>query len=348
MVEDPESKCLHYLRKSHGLPCACELVHRWQYLIPMQEEVVYIFWRKIEIGADIPDIHERDMDFEMRDLTLMLEEISTSLISKVREVRHLIKGVIYPVLPEDPCPPLTNPPETAVTKGRRKMNSTERDKSHWEYVSIAHKKIGKSSGLGSRSGSGSGSSSGPSPCGRGHNSGKSSLSSVVNPDSPSTPFPFNNAFPGFMYDFIQNWNNVVGDGNCGFRVVSNFLFGDENHWAETRRRMSYDLHHHMNVYVQLFGSLERITELIRKTNWKEGLAPVDYWMDTPNHLYVIANTFNLCVVLIAQFGSTTVLPLYSNMDCTTGRLFIGFIAEQEHFIQLQLRDGCPLPPIQVQ
>ncbi|KAI5652789.1 hypothetical protein M9H77_29976 [Catharanthus roseus] len=24
MVEDPESKCLHYLRKSHGLPCACE------------------------------------------------------------------------------------------------------------------------------------------------------------------------------------------------------------------------------------------------------------------------------------------------------------------------------------
>ncbi|KAI5666748.1 hypothetical protein M9H77_16601 [Catharanthus roseus] len=58
--------------------------------------------------------------------------------------------------------------------------------------------------------SGSGSGSGPSPrgrgrppCssrgrGRGHNNGRSSLSSVVNLDSPSTPFPFNNAFFEFI------------------------------------------------------------------------------------------------------------------------------------------------------
>ncbi|KAI5647730.1 hypothetical protein M9H77_33735 [Catharanthus roseus] len=100
-----------------------------------------------------------------------------------------------------------NPPETAVTKGRRKTNSTKRDK-----------KIGKSSGLGSGSGSGSG--SGPSPRGR-----------------------------------------------------------------------------------------ERVDELIRKTNWEEGSTPADYWIDTPDHLYVIANTFNLCVVFLARLGSTTVLPL---------------------------------------
>ncbi|KAI5676604.1 hypothetical protein M9H77_07554 [Catharanthus roseus] len=360
MVEDPGSKCLHYLGKSHGLPCVYELVHRCQYLIPIQLEDVCIFWRKLEICADIPDVHERDMDSEMHDLTSMLEKISTAPISKVREVRHLSKGVICLVLPKDPCPLLTNPPETAVTKGRRKTNSRKRDKFHLEYVSITDRKIGKSSGSGSGSGSSLGSGSSPSPRergrpprsgkgrDRGRNSCRSSLSSVVNLDAPSTPFQFNNAFPGFMYDFIQNWKNVVGDGNCGFRVVSNFLFGDENHWAEIRRRMSYDLHHHMNMYVQLFGLLEYVTELIRKMNWIEGLAPVDYWMDTPNHLYVIANTFNLCVILIARFGSTTVLPFYSNMDCTVGMLFIGFIAEQEHFTQLQLRDGCRLPLMQVQ
>ncbi|KAI5650228.1 hypothetical protein M9H77_36233 [Catharanthus roseus] len=100
--------------------------------------------------------------------------------------------------------------------------------------------------------------------------------------------------------------------------------------------MSCDLHHHMNVYVQSFGSLERVIMLTRKTNWGEGSAPVIYWMDTHDHLYVIANTFNLCVVLIARFGSTTVLPLYSNMDSTAGILFIEFIAEQEHFIYLLL------------
>ncbi|KAI5657444.1 hypothetical protein M9H77_26237 [Catharanthus roseus] len=65
-----------------------------------------------KIGVDILNVHERDMDSEMRDLTSMLEEISTDPISKVQEVRRrLIKGVICPVLPEDPCPPLTNPPK---------------------------------------------------------------------------------------------------------------------------------------------------------------------------------------------------------------------------------------------
>ncbi|KAI5661761.1 hypothetical protein M9H77_21084 [Catharanthus roseus] len=191
------------------------------------------------------------MESEMRDLTSLLQEISTGLISNVRKVRRLIKGVIHPVLSDDPCQP----------------------------------KIGKSSGSGSGSGSDSGSGSNPSPRGRGRpprgrgrpprggrsrgrgrSSGRSSLSTIVSPDSPPVPFLFKNAFPEFTYQFIQNWKNVVGDGNCGFRVVSNFLFGDQNHWVKIRRRMSYDLRHHMHVYEQLFGSVERVTKLIMQTN----------------------------------------------------------------------------------
>ncbi|KAI5667900.1 hypothetical protein M9H77_17753 [Catharanthus roseus] len=160
----------------------------------------------------------------------------------------------------------------------------------------------------------------------------SSLSSVVNPNSPLVPFPFNNAFPGFMYEFIRNWKNVVRDDNYGFRVVSNFLFGDENHWVEIRRRISYDLWHLMNVYEQLFGSVERVTELIMKTNWEEGLVLPEYLMDTHDHLYVIANTFNLCVVFLALSESTTVLPLVSNIVGTAGMIFIGLIEELQHFI----------------
>ncbi|KAI5650135.1 hypothetical protein M9H77_36140 [Catharanthus roseus] len=269
MVEELGSNCLHYLRKSHGLPCACEL------------EDVDIFWRKLEIGSDIPEEHDRDMDSEMHDLTSLIHKISMSPISKSR---------------------------------------------------------GSSSGSGNGSGSGSGSC--PIPRGRsrpprsgrgrgrGRNSGRSSVSSVVNPDAPSMPFPFNNAFPGFIYEFILNWKNVSGDGNCGFRIVSNFLFRDENHWVEIRRRMCFDLHHRMNVYVQLFGSIERVTELKRRTNWEEGSASANCWMDTPDLLYVIANTFNLCVVFLARLGSTTVLPLVSNIDGNAGKIFIGFIEEQ--------------------
>ncbi|KAI5673020.1 hypothetical protein M9H77_13384 [Catharanthus roseus] len=76
--------------------------------------------------------------------------------------------------------------------------------------------------------------------------------------------------------FIQNWKNVVGVGNCGFRVVANFLFGDESHWPKVYRRTSYDLQHHMNMYVSLFGLVERVYELIKKTYWGRTC----YWLNS--------------------------------------------------------------------
>ncbi|KAI5671218.1 hypothetical protein M9H77_11582 [Catharanthus roseus] len=175
------------------------------------------------------------MESEMLDLTTMLDEISTGPISKLRECRRLMKRILCPVLPEDPYALLTSPPEHTITKGRRETNSTKRDKSYWKHISIAHRKIGKSSG------SGSGSNSRgrgrllwvPRGRGRGRSSRRNSLSSIVNPCTPVT-FPYIDAFPRFTYEFIHSWKNVVGDGNCGFRVVTNFLFGDENHWPELR------------------------------------------------------------------------------------------------------------------
>ncbi|KAI5670497.1 hypothetical protein M9H77_10861 [Catharanthus roseus] len=214
------------------------------------------------------------MELGMPDLTSLLQEISTGPISNVQEVRRLIKGVIHLVLPDNPSQPLSNPLVTTVTKGQRRTNSTKRDKSRWEYVSIAHRKIGKSSGLGSRSGSGSGSGSNPSPRGRGRpprsrrsrGSGRSSLSTIVSRDSPPVS-PFKNAFLRFTYQFIQNWKNVIGYGNCGFRVVSNFLFGDESHWVEIRRRMIFDLRHHMRMdalcpHYMCNGNIIEICELV--------------------------------------------------------------------------------------
>ncbi|KAI5677561.1 hypothetical protein M9H77_08511 [Catharanthus roseus] len=233
------------------------------------------------------------MDSEIRSLTDLLHQISTGPISKVREMCRLVKGVLSPVLPEDLGVTLTSPPEVAVTKRWKKTNSTKRDKSHWEHVSITHRKIQKSSGYasssGSRSGLWSGLGSGPGSRGRGRpprapegrdrrlDRGLSSLSSVVHASLCST-FPYTNTFPAFIYPFISNWKNVIGDGICSYRVVADFVFGDEHQWPE------------------------------------DGPASYEHWLETPDSLYVIANAFNLCVILIAQLGSTTVLLLYSYSD----------------------------------
>ncbi|KAI5677445.1 hypothetical protein M9H77_08395 [Catharanthus roseus] len=88
------------------------------------------FWKTLEIGICHPSTRQQDMDSEMHSLTDLFHQISTEPISKVREMRHLAKGVLSPVLPEGSGVTLTSPLEVAITKERKKMNSTKRDKSH--------------------------------------------------------------------------------------------------------------------------------------------------------------------------------------------------------------------------
>ncbi|KAI5676425.1 hypothetical protein M9H77_07375 [Catharanthus roseus] len=257
IYDDPKNKCRRYLRMSH-----CLLT--W-------------FVHTLEIGSHHPLARQQDKDSEMLALTKLLHQISIGPISKVREMCHLVKGVLSPVLPEDPSVTLTSPPEVAITKGQKKTNSTKRDKSHWEHSS------GFCSGSGSGSGSWSGSDSGsrsrgrgrlpraPRGRGRGRDRGWSSLSSVIHA-SPSSTFPYTNTFPAFIYPFISNWKNVIGDRNCGYRVVADFVFSDEHQWPEVCRRMLYELEHSMNVYRNLVGSTERVNRLIHRIRWQDGPA----------------------------------------------------------------------------
>ncbi|KAI5678912.1 hypothetical protein M9H77_09862 [Catharanthus roseus] len=111
--------------------------------------------------------------------------------------------------------------------------------------------------------------------------------------------------------------------------------------------MLYELEHSTNLYVNLVGSEERVNELVHRINWLvDGPAPYAHWFETPDSLYIVANAFNLCVILIAQLGSTTVLPLYSYSDRPEGTLVIGFMTEERHFIQLN--DMCLIPHLHVQ
>ncbi|KAI5662927.1 hypothetical protein M9H77_22250 [Catharanthus roseus] len=174
-------------------------------MLPIQLDDIEAFWRTLEIDSYHPCSQEKDMDmdYDMCDLADLLDQISTGPITKVREMRLLAKGVLSLVLPEDLGMTLTSPLEVTATKGRRKTNSTKRDKFCF----------------GSSSGSGSGSGSrrrGRPP----------SLSPVVYP-SPCSTFPYTDVFPCFVYPFIENWKKVNGDGNCGYRVMVDFVFGDE-------------------------------------------------------------------------------------------------------------------------
>ncbi|KAI5663977.1 hypothetical protein M9H77_23300 [Catharanthus roseus] len=81
IIEDPKNKYGRYLRTSHGLQCSCELITR----LPIQLDNISTFWRTLEINGDHLCSQEKDMDSKMRDLTSLLDQISTRPMSKVRD-----------------------------------------------------------------------------------------------------------------------------------------------------------------------------------------------------------------------------------------------------------------------
>ncbi|KAI5668996.1 hypothetical protein M9H77_18849 [Catharanthus roseus] len=73
IIDDPINKCGHYLRKSHGLLCSCELITRFEHILPVQLEDISAFWRTTK-------------NWGMRDLASLLDQISIGPILKVREI----------------------------------------------------------------------------------------------------------------------------------------------------------------------------------------------------------------------------------------------------------------------
>ncbi|KAI5654530.1 hypothetical protein M9H77_31717 [Catharanthus roseus] len=189
---------------------------------------------------------------------------NTRPISKVREMRHLAKGVLSPVLLEDPSMTLTSHPEIHL----RVPHSLIQTLSFLSFI----------------------------------------LSSAIG----------------------RTWLVMEIVGIRLWHILCSVM------------------NHAMNIYLSLLGSVERVHELVHRTQWQDGPALLEYWLETPDSLYVIVNAFNLCVVLISQLGSTTVLPLYSYSNRPGGSLVIGLLTKQQHFIQLQMHDECLIPPLHVQ
>ncbi|KAI5678503.1 hypothetical protein M9H77_09453 [Catharanthus roseus] len=158
-------------RKSHVLPrnilqifreqhvgCAVSTKKIYNVVAKMKKNRMQGRNTTLEIGRDHLCSQEKGMDSEMRDLAFLLDKISTGPISKVRKMCCCGKGVLSPVLPKDLGMTLISIPKVTATKGQRKTNSTKKDKSYWEHMSITYRKIQKLSS--SSSGSGFGSESG--------------------------------------------------------------------------------------------------------------------------------------------------------------------------------------------
>ncbi|KVH89345.1 hypothetical protein Ccrd_008666 [Cynara cardunculus var. scolymus] len=76
-----------------------------------------------------------------------------------------------------------------------------------------------------------------------------------------------------------------------------------------------------------------------------GFAPMDKWMSMPDTRLVIASFYRRPVVFISMVGSSTCFPLWSgpHESESTSPIVIARVGGGSHFINLLLREGCPIP-----
>ncbi|XP_052732394.1 uncharacterized protein LOC128196201 [Vigna angularis] len=137
------SKCGCILRRTFGVPCACELARYDPRIIPIGE--FHIMWRRLHFSN--VELNETEPQLSIKDELKQVEE-------RFNEVDIGGKVTIKQKLLEIVCPILTSmvPPLHKVkTKGaqkskvKRSERSTTRDPSYFEYVDAFHSTIESSS-----------------------------------------------------------------------------------------------------------------------------------------------------------------------------------------------------------
>jgi hypothetical protein len=240
---------------------------------------------------------------------------------------------------------LTPPVRVAETKGAKKKrkkgksnacdSSTTREPSYWEYVngrfpdsqasqSKPYRPKRKTARIGNMS---------PNP-------------------TPQKVMPFIEYMPLFMHPHIENIINVKGDGHCGFRAIAHHLGKSEEEHILIRTRLIRELNMFRNDYLTVFGSESRLKYISDglyppKTKNESGIAPVEKWLTFPDMGHIVATAYNKVVVELTSHKigkSETFFPLRGRPppDPFSRIICLGLVPN--HFVCVNLKDGCPLPP----
>ncbi|KAH1253558.1 hypothetical protein GmHk_04G010184 [Glycine max] len=223
------------------------------------------------------------------------------------------------------CPP----PSKVNTKGaskkpmKRSQRSTKRDSSYWEYVDAFHSV-------------------------QSSNSPVKHSASCSEPPQPTRIIPMLDQFAPFIQGFIRDVVDVKADGNCGYRSIAALLGMGEDLWPLVRNELIKELGRWSHEYMNLFGGTERFEQL-KLSLLVDGFSKVsvDKWMDITEMGYVIASRYNVILVSLSRQQSMTFFPLRSQPppDSFAHRIMICVShVFGNHFVQVYLKDYCPLPP----
>jgi len=126
-------------------------------------------------------------------------------------------------------------------------------------------------------------------------------------------FPYNDRLPGIILPFLERWNDVRADGNCGFRCVADVFHGGQENWSYVRRAISNEISAHAIYETVYFG---HVREARQRIDWGGGVCGEDHYMEVWSDLFPIAN-FYKCAVMYFAVGTdgSRVLLCYLGRVC---------------------------------
>ncbi|KAL5126092.1 putative protein FAR1-RELATED SEQUENCE 10 [Glycine soja] len=205
---------------------------------------------------------------------------------------------------------------------KRSQRSTKRDPSYWEYVDAFHSV-------------------------QSSNSPVKRSASCSQPPQPTRIIPMLDQFASFFQGFIRDVVDVKADGNYGYRSIAALLGMGEDSWPLVRNELIKELGWWSHECMNLFGGTERFEQL-KLSLLVDGFSKVsvDKWMDITDMGYVIASRYNVILVSLSRQQSMTFFPLRSQPppDSSGHRIICVGHVFGNHFVQVYLKDHCPLPP----
>ncbi|XP_068498144.1 uncharacterized protein [Phaseolus vulgaris] len=167
---------------------------------------------------------------------------------------------------------------------------------------------------------------------------------------PPKSIPFFDQFPAGHHPYILDVVDVKADGHCGYRAVVAKLGMGEESWAVVQMNLLKELSEWRQEYVELFDGDERY-EYLKKSLLVDhmSMAGTDKWMTIPDMEYVIANRYNAILVSLSMIQSLTIFLLRTQppSNFTQHRIIAIGHVHGNHFVQVKLKAGCPIPPTDI-
>ncbi|KAF9592576.1 hypothetical protein IFM89_016027, partial [Coptis chinensis] len=148
-----------------------------------------------------------------------------------------------------------------------------------------------------------------------------------------------------LLQFIVGFEDHGRDGNCGFRAFCLALGRKETDWFWMRQELLSELMSNEEYYMRIFSqeAVDGLNKRIKKK--KRTRAKRNKWMDMPITGYLFASRFDVVLVQFSTSYCYTFLPMRSPVDLNNVNVLgIGYV-NSNHYIKLDLEDGCPIPKI---